>query len=179
MQVLKWLECLMFIPISQWLQSWGLSIVNFTDSWDFKSLSYISILAEQVWDWHFCSWDFKSLSYISILPEQAWDWRSCSYRCVFFLFLFVSVFPSLVLFVASWGSVDLAVSSSFCESRFLYYYGKYFFLFLFFWAIFSIYEIASPGLHPFLLIPWTARVCFLLKPWVLFQFIVWRNWTSW
>jgi hypothetical protein len=35
MQVLKWLECLMFIPISQWLQSLGLSIVNFTDSWDF------------------------------------------------------------------------------------------------------------------------------------------------
>ncbi len=35
MQVLKWLECLMFIPISQWLRSWGLSIVNFTDSWDF------------------------------------------------------------------------------------------------------------------------------------------------
>jgi hypothetical protein len=35
MQVLKWLECLMFIPIFQWLRSWGLSIVNFTDSWDF------------------------------------------------------------------------------------------------------------------------------------------------
>ncbi len=35
MQVLKWLECLMFILISQWLRSWGLSIVNFTDSWDF------------------------------------------------------------------------------------------------------------------------------------------------
>jgi hypothetical protein len=35
MQVLKWLECLMFILISQWLWSWGLSIVNFTDSWDF------------------------------------------------------------------------------------------------------------------------------------------------
>jgi hypothetical protein len=35
MQVLKWLECLMFIPISQWLQNWGLLIVNLTDSWDF------------------------------------------------------------------------------------------------------------------------------------------------
>jgi hypothetical protein len=35
MQVLKGLECLMFIPISQWRQSWGLSIVNFTDSWGF------------------------------------------------------------------------------------------------------------------------------------------------
>jgi len=34
-QALKWLECLMFIPISQWLQRCGLSIVNFTDSWDF------------------------------------------------------------------------------------------------------------------------------------------------
>jgi len=35
MQVLKWLDCLMIIPISEWLQIWGLSIVNFTDSWDF------------------------------------------------------------------------------------------------------------------------------------------------
>jgi hypothetical protein len=35
LQVLKWLECFMFIPISHWLRSWGLSIVNFTDSWDF------------------------------------------------------------------------------------------------------------------------------------------------
>ncbi len=35
MQVLKWLECLMFIPISQLLWSWGLSIVNFTGSWGF------------------------------------------------------------------------------------------------------------------------------------------------
>jgi hypothetical protein len=33
MQVLKWLECLMFIPISQLLWSWGLSIVNFTGCW--------------------------------------------------------------------------------------------------------------------------------------------------
>jgi hypothetical protein len=35
MQVLKWLECLMFIPIFQLLRSWGLSIVNFTGSWGF------------------------------------------------------------------------------------------------------------------------------------------------
>jgi len=106
-----------------------------------------------------------------------WDLHFCSYWCVFFVFLFVSVFPSLVLFVASWGSVDLVVFSSLCEWRFLYTYERYFLCFLFFWAIFSIYEIASPGLHPFLVIPWTARVPFLSKPWVLFQFIVWRNWT--
>ncbi len=44
--------------------------------------------------------------------------------CVF-CFLFVSVFPYLVLSVASWGRVILAVSSSLWEWRFLYSYERY------------------------------------------------------
>ncbi len=44
--------------------------------------------------------------------------------CVF-CFLFVSVFPCLVLSVASWGRVNLAVSSSSWEWRFLYSYERY------------------------------------------------------
>ncbi len=44
---------------------------------------------------------------------------------VCFLFLFVSVFPCLVLSVASWGRVNLAVSSSSWEWRFLYSYERY------------------------------------------------------
>jgi hypothetical protein len=47
-----------------------------------------------------------------MVPEQVWDWHFCSYRYVFFVFcLFLS---SLVwfFFVASWGRVNLAVSSS-------------------------------------------------------------------
>jgi hypothetical protein len=52
----------------------------------------------------------------------SWIW---SYRCVFFVFCLFSVFPSLVLSVASWGSVNLAVSSSLWEWIFLYSYERY------------------------------------------------------
>jgi hypothetical protein len=44
--------------------------------------------------------------------------------CVF-CFLFVSVFPCLVFSVASWGRVNLPVSSSSQEWRFLYSYERY------------------------------------------------------
>ncbi len=44
--------------------------------------------------------------------------------CVF-SFLFVSFFPCFVLSVASWGRVNLAVSSSSWEWRFLYSYERY------------------------------------------------------
>jgi hypothetical protein len=44
-----------------------------------------------------------------MVPEQLWEWHFCSYRCVFFIFCLFSVFPNLVLSVASWGSVNLAV----------------------------------------------------------------------
>ncbi len=50
----------------------------------------------------------------------------CSYRCVFFVFCLFFVSPCLVLSVASWGSVSLAVSSSSWEWRFLYSYERYF-----------------------------------------------------
>jgi hypothetical protein len=44
-----------------------------------------------------------------MVVEQVWNWHFCSYWCVFFIFCLFSVFPSLVLSVASWGSVSLAV----------------------------------------------------------------------
>ncbi len=60
-----------------------------------------------------------------MVPEQVWDWHFCSYWRVFFVFRLFSVFPSLVLSVASRGSVNLAVSSSSWEWRFLYSYERY------------------------------------------------------
>jgi hypothetical protein len=71
----------------------------------------------------------KSLWYILLLmvPEQVWDWHVCSYRCVFFDFRLFFVSLCLVLSVASWGSVSLAVSSSSWEWRFLYSFKRYFF----------------------------------------------------
>ncbi len=57
-----------------------------------------------------------------MLPEQVWDWQFCLYRCVFFV---CSVFCCLVLSMASWGSVHLAVFSSSWECRFLYSYERY------------------------------------------------------
>jgi hypothetical protein len=60
-----------------------------------------------------------------MVPEQVWDWHFCSYQCVFFVFCLFFVSPSLVLSVASWGSVSLAVSSSSWEWRFLYSYERY------------------------------------------------------
>jgi hypothetical protein len=56
----------------------------------------------------------KSLSYILLLmvPEQVRDWHFCSYRCVFFVFRLLEVFPTFFLSVASLGSFNLAVSSS-------------------------------------------------------------------
>ncbi len=50
----------------------------------------------------------------------------CSYRCVFFIFCLFFVSPCLVLSVASWGTVSLAVSSSLWERRFLYSHERYF-----------------------------------------------------
>jgi hypothetical protein len=44
---------------------------------------------------------------------------------VCFMFFVCSVFPSFVLSVASWGSVNFAVSSSLLEWRFLYSYERY------------------------------------------------------
>jgi hypothetical protein len=67
-----------------------------------------------------------------MVPEQVWDWHFCSYQCVF-CFLFVSVFPCLVLSVASWGRVNLAVSSSSWEWRFLYSYERYLLNWFFLW----------------------------------------------
>ncbi len=81
----------------------------------------------------------KSLSYILLLmvPEQMWDWHFCSYWCVcvFFCFVLFFVSPCLVLSVASWGSVSLAVSSSLWEWRFLYSYERYIYIYIFgvFW----------------------------------------------
>jgi len=66
-----------------------------------------------------------------MVPEQVWDWHFCSFWCVFFVFLFVFCLPlfssCLVLSVASWGRVNLAVSSSSWEWRFLYSYERYFY----------------------------------------------------
>jgi hypothetical protein len=71
---------------------------------------------------------FAGLPDIVMVPEQVWDWHFCSYQCVCFLFSVCSVFPSLVLSMASWGSVNLAVFSSLWEWRFLYSYERYGFL---------------------------------------------------
>jgi hypothetical protein len=60
-----------------------------------------------------------------MVPEQVWDWHFCSYWCVFFVFHLFFVSPCLVLSVASWGSVSLAVSSSPWEWRFIYSYERY------------------------------------------------------
>jgi hypothetical protein len=67
----------------------------------------------------------KSLSYILLLmvPEQVWDWHFCSYWCVFFVFCLFFVSPCLVLSMASWGSVSIAVSSSSWEN--LHSYERY------------------------------------------------------
>jgi len=51
----------------------------------------------------------------------------CSCGACFLFLVCFSVFTSLVLSVASWGSVNLAVSSSSWEWRFLYSYERYFF----------------------------------------------------
>ncbi len=58
----------------------------------------------------------------------------CSYRCVFFVFHLFSAFPSLVLSVASWGSVNLAISSSSWEWWFLYSYERYSW-----WSLFKLF----------------------------------------
>jgi hypothetical protein len=81
------------------------------------------------WSWWFSCSFFHSPHinlYILLLmvPEQLWDWHFCSYWWVFFVFV-CSVSPCLVLSVASWGSVNLAVSSSLWEWRFLYSYERY------------------------------------------------------
>jgi hypothetical protein len=60
-----------------------------------------------------------------MVPEQVWNWHFCSYRCVFFVLYLFFVSPCLVLSVASWGSVNLAVSSSSWEWRFLYSHERY------------------------------------------------------
>jgi hypothetical protein len=60
-----------------------------------------------------------------MVPEQVLDWHFCSYRCAFFVLCLFFVSPCLVLSVASWGSVNLAVSSSSWESRFLYSHERY------------------------------------------------------
>jgi len=63
-----------------------------------------------------------------MVPEQVWDWHFCSYRmCVSLFFVLFFVSPCLVLSVASWGSVSLAVSSSSWERRFLYSYERYYY----------------------------------------------------
>jgi hypothetical protein len=86
----------------------------------------------------------QSLSYILLLmvPEQVWDWHFCSYQCVFFVLCLFFVSPCLVLSVASWGSVNLAVSSSSWEWRFLYSHERYVWKVCLYLSYFGWYGIA-------------------------------------
>jgi hypothetical protein len=109
-----------------------------------------------------------------MVPEEVWDWHFCSYRCVFFVLFFVS--PCLVLSVASWGSVSLAVFFFIVRMEISLFLWKIFFL----WTHVQMDSIAvrsgwtygetavsasthTPGTQPGLddyLLPW-------FKPWII------------
>ncbi len=67
LQVLKWFACLMFIPVSQLLLSWELSIVNFTGFWGFV---VVRISLSLRWSVLLSFWKLKAAP-LKILSKRA------------------------------------------------------------------------------------------------------------
>ncbi len=104
------------------LHAWNCYLQSFVVEFSLQYHGYVSVLFWLLYMWDCCllplslGVDMRTcyvvICSLLMVPEQVWDWHFCSYRYVFFVFcLFLS---SLVwfFFVASWGRVNLAVSSS-------------------------------------------------------------------